>query len=128
MPSAHRRHFGSARKLPSGRYQARYKHAGATHVAPGTFTTKSDALAWLSAAETDIHRGAWTAPKAGKITLAVYGKAWLDGRSDLRPVTRVEVRAHARAARLADLGERTSWRRSAPRPCGRGTWGCVSVT
>jgi integrase len=88
MPSDHRRHFGSARKLPSGRYQARYKHAGATHVAPGTFTTKSDALAWLSAAETDIHRGAWTTPKAGKITLSVYGKAWLDGRSDLRPVTR----------------------------------------
>ena len=53
-----RRHFGSVRKLPSGRYQARYWHAGAECVAPSTFVTKADALAWLAAAETDIHRGA----------------------------------------------------------------------
>ena len=88
MPTTRRRHFGSVRKLPSGRFQARYWHVGIEHVAPSTFTTKADALAWLSAAETDIHRGAWTAPKAGKVTLAEYGGAWLSSRSDLRPVTR----------------------------------------
>jgi integrase len=47
-------------------------------------------LAWLSAAETDIHRGAWTAPKAGKVTLSEYTHSWLSGRSDLRPVTRAK--------------------------------------
>ncbi len=88
MPTTRRRHFGSVRKLPSGRFQARYWHVGLEHLATSTFTTKGDALAWLSAAETDIHRGAWTAPKAGKVTLAEYGRAWLSARSDLRPVTR----------------------------------------
>jgi integrase len=90
MPTAGRRHFGSVRKLPSGRYQARYWHAGSTHIAPATFTTKADALAWLSAAETDIHRGAWTAPKAGKVTLSEFTQSWLLGRSDIRPVTRAK--------------------------------------
>ena len=85
-----RRHFGSVRKLPSGRYQARYLHAGAECVAPATFVTKADALAWLAAAETDIHRGAWVTPAAGKTTLAEYGRSWLAGRSDLRPVTRAK--------------------------------------
>jgi hypothetical protein len=32
-------------KLPSGRYQARYKHAVATHIAPDTFTTKGPGVA-----------------------------------------------------------------------------------
>jgi hypothetical protein len=88
MPSAQRRHFGSVRKLPSGRYQARYWHLGESPVAPSTFATKADALAWSSGAETDIHRGAWTAPKAGKTSLSEYARGWLGGRSDLRPVRR----------------------------------------
>jgi Phage integrase, N-terminal SAM-like domain len=88
MAAARRRHFGGVRKLPRCRYQARYWHAGNDHVAPSTFAAKTDALVWLSAAETDIHRGAWTAPKAGKTTLAEYPTTWLHGRSGLRPVTR----------------------------------------
>jgi hypothetical protein len=63
------------RKLPSGRYQARYWHVRAECAAPDTFVTKADALAWLAAAETDIHRGAWVAPSAGKTTLAEYGRS-----------------------------------------------------
>ena len=72
---------------PSGRYQARYWHLGDTHVAPFTFGTKADALAWLAGAETDIHRGGWAAPKAGKVTLSEYATTWLNGRSDLRRMT-----------------------------------------
>lgn len=53
--------------------------------APVTFTTKADALACLSAAETDIHRGACTTPEAGKVTLSEYAQSWLVGRPDLRP-------------------------------------------
>ena len=101
---AGRRHFGSVRKLPSGRFQARYWHVGLEHVAPSTFTTKADALAWLSAAETDIHRGAWTAPKAGKVTLAEYGRAWLSARSDLRPVTRSKYEHMLERHVLPDTG------------------------
>ena len=90
MATTRRRHFGSVRKLPSGRFQARYWHAGADHAAPSTFSTKADALAWLSATETDIHRGAWVAPNAGKVTLAKYARDWIVGRRDIRPVTRAK--------------------------------------
>lgn len=87
MPPARRRHFGSVRKLPSGRYQARYWHAGATHVAPETFKAKADAMAWLSTTETDLLRGSWVDPEAGKVTLGGYAESWLDRQSHLRPRT-----------------------------------------
>jgi integrase len=82
-----RRHFGSVRRLPSGRWQARYWHDGARHAAADTFTTKTDAQAWLSRAETDVFRGAWVDPRAGQITFADYAERWLSQRYDLRPRT-----------------------------------------
>jgi len=77
MAVTRRRHFGSARKLPSGRYQARYWHAGTRHIAPETFPTKADALAWLSRAEADLTRGAWLDPAAGKVTFADLASQWV---------------------------------------------------
>jgi integrase len=78
MAVTRRRHFGSARKLPSGRYQARYWHAGTRHIAPETFSTKTVALAWLSRAEADITRGAWLDPAGGKVTFAELAARWLE--------------------------------------------------
>jgi integrase len=83
-----RRHFGNVRKLPSGRYQASYWHDGARYTAPGTFAAKADALAYLATVETDLGRGGWVNPTAGKVTLAKYATEWLAGRSDLRDTTR----------------------------------------
>ena len=91
MPSS-RHHFGGIRKLPSGRYQARYVHGGARHTAPDTFATKSDALAWLASVQTDIRRGAWTDPVAAATTLGEYARQWLAGRSDIRATTRGHYR------------------------------------
>jgi hypothetical protein len=65
-----RRHFGSVHKLPSGRWQASYWWNGARHLAPGTFPAKADALAWLSKTETEIRRGMWVDPAAGRMTVA----------------------------------------------------------
>ncbi|MHB1498033.1 MAG: hypothetical protein ACYCXN_08995, partial [Acidimicrobiales bacterium] len=83
MPSA-RRHFGSVRKLPSGRYQAGYHNLGERHFALGTFATKADALAWLSTVEADIHRGQWVDPGAGRVTFGNYADTWLAQRYELR--------------------------------------------
>ena len=66
-----RRHFGSARKLPSGRYQAGYWHEGRRHNAPETFPAKA-ALAWLSVTEAIIVRGKWVDPNAGRVALEDY--------------------------------------------------------
>jgi hypothetical protein len=54
---ARARSFGNIRRLPSGRFQARYWHLGRQIAADVPFTTKSDARAWLAAMETDIRRG-----------------------------------------------------------------------
>lgn len=72
-----RRHFGSVRKLPSGRWQAGYWLEGRRHTAPITFRAKGDALAWLSSVETDIRRGHWADPTAARTTVGEWLDHWL---------------------------------------------------
>ena len=80
-----RRHFGSVRQRSSGRWQASYFHQGKRHAAPDTFKEKKDAQKWLSTVETDILRGGWIDPRAGRILFAEYATEWLTSRPDLRP-------------------------------------------
>ncbi|STC66265.1 integrase [Corynebacterium diphtheriae] len=54
--------FGSLRKLPFGKIQARYNHQGKTHKAPETFSTRRRATAWLAEEEKLIEFGEWTPP------------------------------------------------------------------
>jgi integrase len=86
MPTR-RRHFGNVRKLPSGRWQASYWHEGLRHVAADTFPAKSDALAFLSTKETDILRGQWVAPAAGKVSFSEFVDKWAEQQGHLRPRT-----------------------------------------
>lgn len=82
-----RRHFGTVRKRPSGRWQAMYWHEDRIHSA-GTFAAKADALAYLASIETDIRRGGWINPRSGKVTVKTYANEWLDHRPDLAVRTR----------------------------------------
>lgn len=54
----------------------------------GVHATKANALAYLSAIESDLRRGAWIDPRAGKTTLRRYAEEWLDQRNDLAVRTR----------------------------------------
>jgi integrase len=82
------RPFGNIRKLPSGRYQARWQGAdGKDRLGPTTFETKADARKWLSGQEADLHRGVHVDPTKGRTTVATFAEAWLAGRPDLRPRT-----------------------------------------
>ncbi len=73
-----RRRFGSVRKLPSNRYQARYLDGNGERItAPDTFETKGDAQRWLAAVETDMARGDWHDPRLGEQTLSVWAQQWL---------------------------------------------------
>ena len=83
-----RRHFGSVRKLPSGRYQASYWHLAERHTADRTFDTKADAQSWLSELETEIRRGRWINPSSGRLLFGAYVDDWLTQRYDIRPRTR----------------------------------------
>lgn len=83
----HRR-FGSVRKLPSGRYQARYPGPdGQMRNAPETFARKSDADRYLTLVEAQIARHEWTDPIRAKIKVADYARRWIDQRPNLRPRT-----------------------------------------
>jgi integrase len=91
-----RRHFGNARKLPSGRWQASYWWEGQRHIAPDTFKAKADALAYLATAETDVRRGAWVDLTA-KLVFGPYATKWIETRlargRPLTPATRQGYRA-----------------------------------
>jgi integrase len=84
-----RRSFGSVRQLPSGRWQARYRDAaGKSHTAPETFATRPAAARFLAQVETDLARGEWTDPRAGRVSFAERAGRWQDTTTNLRPNTR----------------------------------------
>lgn len=91
------RRFGSIRRLPSGRYQARYLGPdGQTHRAPVTFTSKGDAETFLATARADIVRSTWEPPARQPDRVDSFrddADEWLDSRSrDLKPRTTVLYR------------------------------------
>lgn len=87
MPKPTRRRFGAIRKLPSGRFQARYRAPdGLEWRAPETFATKTDAEVWLAQIEADLTRGDWTDPDAGAVNFQEYALRWVAERG-LAPTT-----------------------------------------
>src|SRR4029450_11137153 len=86
-----RRRFGAVRRLPSGRWQARYRtNDGRQHMAPKTFATKTEATRHLAQVETDLSRGQWAAPRLGRTTFAAWAARW--------EATTVNLRANTQAA------------------------------
>jgi integrase len=85
--------FGTAHKLPSGRYRAMYRGPdGRRYTAPRTFLTEKDARGWLSLRQAEIIRKAWVPPEADempqpKLTFETYSKTWMAQR-DLKDRTR----------------------------------------
>ena len=75
-----RRRFGAVRKLPSGRFQARYQGPdGLTRSAPETFASQTDADRWLVRKEAEIIDGKWKNPD-DKVLFGVYANAWFKER------------------------------------------------
>jgi integrase len=82
-----RRDQGSVRKLPSGRWQARYwDQFGQRHAR--TFATKADAGRHLASMRVDMERGAWRDPRLAKKTFANWTEEWWPTTAALRPSTR----------------------------------------
>ncbi|MFD8275623.1 tyrosine-type recombinase/integrase [Streptomyces flaveolus] len=76
-----RRRFGAIRKLPSGRFQARYPGPdGVMRPAPHTFETTADADDWLAEKQTEIRRGDWRDPEAGAVSFRAYAEKWVEER------------------------------------------------
>jgi hypothetical protein len=87
-----KRGFGSIRKLPSGRYQARYTGVGgAVIAAPHTFATKVAAEMWL----TDRRRGLDAEKVAATpITFGEYAPTWLATRQSAGKAIKDRTRDH----------------------------------
>jgi integrase len=82
------RDFGNLRRLPSGRWQARYVGPeGQRRSAPHTFDTKAAAARWLRLTESELTRGEWTDPEAARVSLKDYAEQWIRERPGLRPRT-----------------------------------------
>lgn len=81
-PKTGRRSFGTVRKQRSGRFQASYLgRDGKRYHAPVTFDTKTDAGAWLSMREAEIHERRWRPVlDPGKVLFRDYAARWLDDR------------------------------------------------
>ena len=88
--------FGSTRRLPSGRVQARYTGPdGLAHKAPFTFDTEGDAQTWLSTIRADIVRDSWNPNATGRkrsLTFGTYADRWLIART-----LEARTRAHYRS-------------------------------
>ncbi|SCL67507.1 Site-specific recombinase XerD [Micromonospora citrea] len=117
-----RRRFGNVRRLPSGRYQARYVGPdGLERKAPHTFETERQAAKWLTVVESEIIKGEWTAPEAGEVKLDAYGRKWIAerklqprSRENYEDLFRLHIRPHLGALALGAIKPQTirTWRRT----------------
>lgn len=98
-----RRQFGRVRKLPSGRWQARYSAPDGEDRSLGTFPTKAAANQALAKVELEMASGAWIDPARREQTLDSYAQSWLATRS-LRPRTRESYEDQLRLRILPRLG------------------------
>jgi integrase len=94
------RSFGTIRKLPSGRWQARYTAPnGARITAPGTFAAKIHAETWLGDRLREIDANLWNpaaAPQTRRkrITFAAYATEWVAHRQVAGRPIKPRTRAH----------------------------------
>lgn len=82
-----RRRFGAIRRLPSGKYQARYTAPdGIRYSAPDPFDTLGDADDWLAEKQTEINKEGWREPDAGAVNFETYALLWVEER-EISPTT-----------------------------------------
>jgi integrase len=84
--------FGSVRRLPSGRWQARWTtDAGKRETAPRTFDTKREAEKFLAQTQTDLARGTYLDARDGQRIFLAYATEFIEQggtRGALAPKTK----------------------------------------
>lgn len=108
---AKRRDYGTGgrvRRLPSGRYQARFTGPdGILRPAPQTFDDKQSANAWCDRQHDLVRSGRWTAEDARPyqgMTFRVYSEYWLEHR-DLKARSRADYQRLLDRFLLAEFGD-----------------------
>jgi integrase len=101
-----KRDFGAVRQLPSGRWQAKYRHPRSNRfiTAPSTFASRRDADRWMASTQVDLQRGSWIDPSWGALSLEEYATSWVEQRI-LRPRSAELYRGLLKLHILPALGE-----------------------
>lgn len=73
----HRRASGAVRKLPSGRWQARYTGPDGAMRTLGTYPTKAEADQSLAHEVSRMARGVWHDPRLGEQPLGEWFRGWI---------------------------------------------------
>jgi hypothetical protein len=125
---ASKRRFGALRKLPSGRWQARYRTPEGVLVTAGkTFATKTDAGRFLDAIELDQLRGVWHDPAPSQNeTVRGWCRRWLKQHSpSLTPSLRRRTTGCSRGAccTASWTADRSGWPSCPWQPCHPCGWG-----
>ena len=81
-----------------------YWHNGRRHVAAMSFKTKGDARAFLSAVETDIRRGVWIDPWAGRLRVSELAREWTASNPTKRESTTAREELALRLHVLPTIG------------------------
>ncbi|MGN8244196.1 Lsr2 family DNA-binding protein [Cellulomonas soli] len=84
----HRRASGAVRRLPSGRWQARYTGPDGALRTLGTFPTKAEADQELAHEVSRMARGVWRDPRLGELPLGEWFRGWISTRANLAPSSR----------------------------------------
>ncbi len=85
------------------RYQASVRVGGRERTS--THRRRLDAQRWIDANQTDLARGQWIDPNAGKVTVDAYATAWLAHRHGLRPSTQQRYKSLLARHILPVLGD-----------------------
>lgn len=101
-----RRTFGSARRLPSGRWQASYWHEGKRFVGSVTFGSRSAANGWLSSVEASVRSGTWIDPRGGEVTFAQWSEWYFEGATHKRATTMARDKTVTRTHLIPTLGQK----------------------
>jgi integrase len=83
-----RRTFGSARQLPSGRWQARYPQDGQRITLDDTFASRKDALTALARVESDLGKGIRVRPAKTTGTTESFADTYFAAKTDWSATTR----------------------------------------
>lgn len=95
---------GHVRKLPNGRYIARFPVGGRGRYRSRTFTRKGDADKWLTSQNTRRDRGDWVDPAHAGESFQAVADAWLASRRDVAESTRARDGSYLRNQVLPHLG------------------------
>ena len=98
------RSWGSLRRLPSGRYQAKYRVNGVLTPAPDTFPNRATADRWLANKRAEIDRGDAVDDKAGSRPLSAWWPEYERSIARLRTSTQAGYSAAWRLRIAPTLG------------------------